>query len=86
MSNAKIIIAMKRKFWVIGVLSVLIVMLSYMVKPGKMQNELLLMNVEALAAGEGYVPIQCMGKGTVDCPLGGKCKFVIKGYSLGGIY
>jgi hypothetical protein len=28
------------------------------------------------------VPIQCIGTGTVDCPLGGKTKFVMIGYSL----
>ena len=38
--------------------------------------------LEALAAGEDYVPIQCIGTGTVDCPLGGKTKFVMIGYSL----
>ena len=32
--------------------------------------------------GEDYVPIQCIGTGTVDCPLGGKTKFVMIGYSL----
>ena len=53
-----------------------------MAKPENTQNDLLLMNIEALAAGENYVPIQCIGTGTVDCPLGGKTKFVMIGYSL----
>ncbi|MGG6495162.1 UNVERIFIED_CONTAM: NVEALA domain-containing protein, partial [Bacteroidetes bacterium 56_B9] len=55
----------------LGVLFVLIILVSYMAKPEKTQNDLLLMNIEALAAGENYVPIQCIGTGTVDCPLGG---------------
>ena len=73
---------MKRKSWMLGVLFVLIILVSYMAKPEKIQNDLLLMNIEALAAGENYVPIQCIGTGTVDCPLGGKTKFVMSGYSF----
>ena len=81
---------MKRKSWILGVLFVLIALVSYMAKPEKAQNDLFLMNIEALAAGEDYVgaddlvdvPIQCIGTGTVDCPLGGKTKFVMIGYSL----
>ena len=63
-------------------LFVLIALVFYMAKPEKAQNDLLLMNIEALAAGEDYVPIQCIGTGTVDCPFGGKTKFVMIGYSL----
>ena len=73
---------MKRKSWMLGVLFVLIALVSYMAKPEKEQNDLFLMNIEALAAGEDYVPIQRIGTGTVDCPLGGKTKFVMIGYSL----
>ena len=73
---------MKRKSWILGVLFVLIALVSYMAKPEKAQNDLFLMNIEALAAGEDYVPIQCIGTGTVDCTLGGKTKFVMIGYSL----
>ena len=73
---------MKRKSWMLGVLFVLIILVSYMAKPEKIQNDLLLMNIEALAAGENYVPIQCIGTGTVDCPLGGKTMFVMIGYSF----
>ena len=51
---------MKRKSWMLGVLFVLIILVSYMAKPEKTQNDLLLMNIEALAAGENYVPIQCI--------------------------
>ena len=71
---------MKRKSWMLGVLFVLIILVSYMAKPEKIQNDLLLMNIEALTAGEDYVPIQCIG--TVDCSLGGKTKFVMIGYSF----
>ena len=73
---------MKRKSLMLGVLFVLFILVSYMAKPEKTQNDLLLMNIEALAAGENYVPIQCIGTGTVDCPLGGKTKFVMIGYSF----
>ena len=66
----------------LGVLFVLVILVSYMAKPEKVQSDLLLMNIEALAAGEDYVPIQCIGTGTVDCPLGGKTKFVMIGYSF----
>ena len=48
---------MKRKSWMLGVLFVLVILVSYMAKPEKTQNDLLLMNIEALAAGEDYVPI-----------------------------
>ena len=73
---------MKRKSWMLGVLFVLVILVSYMAKPEKVQSDLLLMNIEALAAGEDYVPRQCIGTGTVDCPLGGKTKFVMIGYSF----
>ena len=47
-------------------------------------NDLLLMNVEALASGESDVPIRCFAKGSVDCPgMGVKVKYVTKGWSLG---
>ena len=73
---------MKRKSWMLGVLFGVVILVSYMAKPEKVQSDLLLMNIEALAAGEDYVPIQCIGTGTVDCPLGGKTKFVMIGYSF----
>ena len=38
--------------------------------------------LEELRPDVDYVPIQCIGTGTVDCPLGGKTKFVMIGYSL----
>lgn len=46
-------------------------------------NELLLMNVEALATGESNVPITCVGSGCVICPrYGVKVKYVVEGWSL----
>ena len=32
-------------------------------------SELALVNVEALATGEGDVPTSCYGSGNVDCPI-----------------
>ena len=45
-------------------------------------NDLLLDNIEALANGEQENGITCIGKGTVDCPIGIKVRAVIKYYSL----
>lgn len=46
-------------------------------------DELMIENVEALAAGEGGTPVRCVGYGCVDCPLGTiKVKFVSTSYSL----
>lgn len=58
---------MKRKSWMLGVLFVLIALVSYMAKPEKEQNDLFLMNIEALAVGEDYVPIQC--KSSILCSI-----------------
>ena len=45
-------------------------------------NDLLLENVEALAAGEG-TPAYCLGIGCVDCPfINKKVYVVLSGYSL----
>ena len=63
---------MKRKSWMLGVLFVLIVVAFYMAKSEKAQNDLLLMTIEDLAGGEGYLPIQCIGAGTVSYPLEGR--------------
>ena len=37
---------MKRKSWMLGVLFVLVILVSYMAKPEKVQSDLLLMNIE----------------------------------------
>lgn len=46
-------------------------------------NELLMSNIEALAAGEGgwHYDI-CLGSGNVDCPNGTKVEYVIGKRSL----
>ena len=54
-------------------------------------NSLLLKNIEALATGEDVTDggeedtnnIQCISKGSLDCPIGHvKVKYIISGYSL----
>lgn len=50
---------------------------------GCTMDELMIENVEALAAGEGGTPVYCIGYGCVDCPLNTvKVKYVATGYSL----
>lgn len=49
----------------------------------KKTDDLLLMNIEALASGESYVPMYCIGNGSVDCPgMGIKVEYVMTGWSL----
>lgn len=49
----------------------------------KKTDDLLLMNIEALASGESNVPIGCFGSGSVDCPgMGIKVEYVMEGWSL----
>jgi len=49
----------------------------------KKTDDLLLMNIEALASGESYVPTACLGNGSVDCPIKGiKVEYVMIGWSL----
>lgn len=46
-------------------------------------NELLMSNIEALAAGEGeWHYAYCLGSGNVDCPNGTKVEYVIGKRSL----
>jgi len=46
-------------------------------------NTLLNYNIEALAAGEGPNVYQCLGSGSLDCPIiHTKVKYVATGYSL----
>lgn len=47
------------------------------------ENELLLMNVEALATEETELPGECMGLGSLDCPWYSiKVKYIMEGWSL----
>ena len=46
-------------------------------------EQLLLENIEALAAGEDSLPYSCIGSGSVDCPATGvKVKFIYSGFRL----
>ncbi len=46
-------------------------------------NELMIENVDALAAGEGGTIVRCIGSGCVDCPFNNvKVYIVLSGYSL----
>ena len=49
---------------------------------GCTMDELMIENVEALAAGE-MTPTHCYGVGCVDCPINNtKVQYVLSGYSL----
>ena len=73
---------MKSKVFIFSLfIVVFVVSLWYFKSPHKM-DDLMLSNVEALAAIEETVPLRCMGTGTVDCPMGGKVRRVVIGYSL----
>lgn len=75
---------MKKSFFVV-VLCMLCAVCTFIgLNTEKEMDDLLLMNIEALASGEGNVPIDCVGKGSVDCPgMEVKVKYVAEGWSLG---
>ena len=51
------------------------------------QSELLLYNIEALAAGEHAQQGRCYGTGTLDCPVShDKVEYIFGGYSLEDLY
>lgn len=51
------------------------------------QSELLLYNIEALAAGEHSDITRCIGEGTLDCPVTHrKVEYIFGGFSLEGLY
>lgn len=60
----------------------------YFTRPdGTELNNLLLENVEALAAGEGSSAVHCVGTGSVDCPRNSSKVYVVfSGYSLEPLY
>lgn len=73
---------MKKKVWkmlpiaIIGVVMV-VVSLSTVVSDKERQiSDLLLENIEALAAGEGGTSAFCYGEGEVVCPNGTHVKYV----------
>ncbi len=73
---------MKSKVFILGLLIAAVVVSLWSFKSPTKMDSLTLSNVEALAAGEATVPLLCMGTGTVDCPLGGKVRRGVIGYSL----
>ena len=75
---------MKKKIFLLMALAVAAIGgMYYSHVEGCAMDELMIENVEALAAGEGGTPMRCVGYGCVDCPLGTvKVKYVMTGYSL----
>ena len=73
---------MKSKVLIFGLLITAVAVSLWCFKSPQQMDDLMLENVEALAAIEETVPLRCMGTGTVDCPLGGKVRRVAIGYSL----
>lgn len=61
---------------------------AYWVRPAQAElNNLLLENIEALAAGESSGSVYCVGMGSVDCPVdNSKAYAVYGGYSLEALY
>ena len=78
---------MKKRVIVIGLFAVCAFTAFHGFKSGKKSNDLLLMNIEALAYGESDLPIDCAGTGSVDCPRTQiKVQYVVVGYSLEELY
>lgn len=76
---------MKRKFiyLVFGLIGIAGIYNSISEK--KQVEDILLQNIEALAADESDVPKACAGYGCLDCPVGNKkVKYIITGWSLLG--
>lgn len=62
--------------------------ITYLARPaGTELNNLLLENAEALAAGESFDNVHCVGTGSVVCPANNsKVDAVYSGYSLETFY
>lgn len=72
----------KKIFFMIALGTAVAVSVFYSYADKQVASDLLLKNVEALAAGEG-TPTDCFGIGCVDCPfINKKVQYVISGYSL----
>lgn len=72
----------KKIFFMIALGTAIAVSVFYVRADKKVTSDLLLENVEALAAGEG-TPTNCLGIGCVDCPfINKKVYVVLSGYSL----
>ncbi len=52
-----------------GTLLIILFTAALVQNEGHRQNDMLLMDIEALAAGEGNIAIRCIGIGSLDCPV-----------------
>lgn len=72
---------MKKKVLFIGLFLVAIIAVSYQfkLKNGDLES-LMLENIEALAFGEWGDEAQCVGSGSVDCPINHVKVYYVAGY------
>lgn len=79
---------MKKKVLLAGMSLLVMAIVCYVsFHEEKIENALLMENIEALAGGESTVPVRCAGSGTVECPFTHvKVRFVVTGYSLEDLY
>lgn len=74
---------MKKSFFAVALCTICTISAFIGLNTEQKMDDLLLMNIEALASGEGYVPIRCFGSGSVDCPkTSSKVEYVTIGWSL----
>lgn len=70
-----------KKLLFFSILIMAVLSVNYSLKEPRVNT--LLDNIEALAADEHDVPINCFGSGSVDCPATKvKVEYVATGYSL----
>lgn len=73
----------KISLWMIAACAIMAVVTVRVSHKEETTDELMMSNIEALASEEDdWISVSCYGDGNVDCPLGGKASYVIKGYSL----
>lgn len=71
---------MKRKFIYLVLSLIGIAGVYSSISEKKQAEDILLQNIEALAAGESDIPKSCAGYGCLDCPVGHKkVKYIITG-------
>jgi len=74
---------MKKKWVIIGVCMMSLSYTVYRWNAKPENTDLWLMNVEALASGESSLPTDCIGIGSLDCPVSHqKVWYIASGYSL----
>lgn len=73
---------MKKVYLLFMVALVAAVILGKVSYQEEVTDELLLSNIEALAAYEGPSSRYCVGSGNVKCPDGTKAKYVVRLYDL----